>query len=230
MTAASFNCTPRHIVVLAHPDPGSFNAQIANVYCETVRGCGQEALLRDLHEMDFNPVLHADERPSRRVFKVYPDVQAELDTITGADVLTLVYPIWFGSPPAILKGYVDRVLGSGVTPRALQDEAGSGLLNGCRLVSFTSSAAREPWLAEVGQELSLRDVFDRYLQHAFGMKSSEHVQFGGVVEGFAKRFIDQYLNDVQDRARRVCAAVSAEKHKARAAAACARRASAQVPS
>lgn len=223
MTTTPLNCIAKHVVVLAHPDPASFNAQVAKAYCDTVRECGQEAVLRDLHAMAFNPVLHADERPSRKLFKVYPDVQEELRTIAGADVLALVYPIWFGSPPAILKGYVDRVLGSGVTPRALQNREGSGLLNGARLVSFTSSAAREPWLAEVGQELSLRDVFDRYLQHAFAMKSSEHVDFGGVVEGFSKRFVDQYLYDAQERARRVCAAVAADKHKAQATAACARR-------
>jgi NAD(P)H dehydrogenase (quinone) len=216
MTSASTTRTPRHIVVLAHPDAGSFNAQAAHVYCDAVRNCGQEALLRDLYAMNFDPVLHADERPSRKLFKVYPDVQAELDTLAGADVLTLVYPIWFGSPPAILKGYVDRVLGSGVTPRAVQEDGGNGLLNGCRLISFTSSAAREPWLAEVGQEPSLRDVFDRYLQHAFGMRSSDHVQFGGVVEGLSRRFVDQNLYDVQERARRVCAALAAEKHKAQA--------------
>ena len=214
---------PRHLVVLAHPDPTSFNAHVAEAYCDAVRACGQAAVLRDLYAIRFDPLLHADERPSQKTFTVYPDVQREIDMIAGADVLVLVYPIWFGSAPAILKGYVDRVLGSGVSPAAVQKHLGSGLLNGCRLVSFTSSGAREPWLAEVGQELSLRGVFDRYLEHAFGMKSSEHFTFGGIVEGLSERFVDQYLHDVRDRARRICAGLAAAKHKAPANAACALR-------
>jgi NAD(P)H dehydrogenase (quinone) len=46
----------RHVVVLAHPDPQSFNATIANTCCRTVRECGQKALLRDLYAIGFDPV------------------------------------------------------------------------------------------------------------------------------------------------------------------------------
>jgi len=208
--------TPRHVVVLAHPDSDSFNAAVASTYCDIVRASGQEAILRDLYAMNFDPVLHADERPGRPGYHVRPDVAAELELVAGTAVLTLVYPIWFGTMPAILKGYVDRVLGSGVTPAAVQERAVCGPLSGARLVSFTSSAARAPWLAEIGQELSLRSGVDHYLEHSFAMKSSEHLHFGGMVEGFTRRFVDQNLQDVRDRARRVCAAVAADRHGAKA--------------
>jgi len=203
---------PCHIVVLAHPDPQSFNATIADTYCQTVRECGQESILRDLYAIGFDPVLKDSERPGTQGFALSKDVRDELAAIDGGDVFTLVYPIWFGMPPAMMKGYIDRVLGAGVTHREIQDRAGQGVLRDKRMVSITTSGTREVWLDEQAQIESLKNVFSHYLSNAFGAKSVEHLQFGGITEGFSKRFIDQNLQDVRDRARKVCATVAAERH------------------
>ena len=196
----------KHIVVLAHPDPHSFNAGVAHAYCDAVAEHNQTAVLRDLYALGFDPVLRADERPGRPEFRLSDDVAAELEIIGDVAVLVFVYPIWFGGTPAILKGYVDRVLGSGLHPQALQQGQGTGLLNGARLLSFSSSVAREPWLAEVGQEMSLRTMFDHYLEHAFAMRASQHVHFGGLVEKLPQRFAEEHLYQVREAARRHCAA------------------------
>jgi len=214
MTDLSDGALPRHIVVLAHPDAGSFNAAVAETYCETVRECGQEAILRDLYAIGFDPVLKQAERPGRAGFHPSADVLAELDAIRGGDIFVLVYPVWFGTPPAMMKGYVERVLGSGVSAHDIQQRAATSLLGGRRLISFTSSASGEPWLAEVGQELSLQTVFDRYLAHAFGMRPPEHVHFGSIVEGSSRRFITECLYDVHLRTRSICATLAAERHSA----------------
>jgi NAD(P)H dehydrogenase (quinone) len=132
--------------------------------------------------------------------------------IDGGDVFVLVYPIWFGMPVAMMKGYIDRVLGTGVTHREFQHRAGQGVLRNKRTVSITRSGTREVWLDEQAQIESLKSVLSRYLFKAFGAKSVAHLQFGGITEGFAKRFVDQNLEDVKDRARKVCASVAAERH------------------
>lgn len=207
---------PRHVVVLAHPDPKSFNASVVRSYCDTVRECGQDVIIRDLYAMGFDPVLKDEERPRASGIVLSPDVQAEIDTIRGADIYTLVYPIWFAMPPAIMKGYIDRVLGAGVTAREIQDRAGEGVLNGRHMLSIMSSGTREIWLDEQGQVESLRSLTSHYLLNAFGMKSCEHLHLGGVVEGFSKRFVDQALYEVFERARKVCAMLAAERHAASA--------------
>ncbi len=211
------NAKPRHIVVLAHPDADSFNASIAETYCTVVRDCGQEAVVRDLYALHFNPVLGADERPGRQPFQPAPDVRAELDVLVGGEVFVLVYPIWFGTPPAILKGYVDRVLGAGVTAHAVQNRAWHDLLGGKRLLSFTTSGARGPWLAEQGQTLSLRLLFDDYLAHAFAMKPAEHVHFGSITDHLDARVVDEHLSVVRERARHLCATVASERVRAEVA-------------
>lgn len=120
----------RHVVVLAHPDPTSFNAAIAHAYCETVRECGQEAILRDLYAMGFDPILKNAERPDRREFEIAQDVRVELQNFDECDVVALIYPIWFGLPPAMMKGYVDRVIGAGVSPHEVQGRAGKRRFDG----------------------------------------------------------------------------------------------------
>ena len=202
---------PRHAVVLAHPDPNSFNGLVADAYCEAVRACGQEAIVRDLYALGFDPVLKDHERAATAGFHLSADVEAELDAIRGSDVLVLVYPIWFGMPPAMMKGYVDRVLGAGVTPDQVRHRTADTLLRGKRLVSITSSGASKVWLNDQGQMDSLRQVFGRYLLHAFGMKACEDLHFGETVEGLDQDYVDANLAQVGERARSVCAAVAAER-------------------
>lgn len=211
-----FTARPRHVVVLAHPDPESFNASVVRTYCDTVRDCGQDVVIRDLYAMGFDPVLKDEERPHASGITLSPDVQSEIDAILGGDIYTLVYPIWFAMPPAIMKGYIDRVLGAGVTARDIQGRTGAGVLSGRHMLGITSSGTREVWLDEQGQVESLRSLTTHYLLNAFNMKSCEHLHLGGVVEGFSKRFGDQALYEVHERARKVCAMLASERHSASA--------------
>jgi NAD(P)H dehydrogenase (quinone) len=201
---------PAHATILAHPNARSFNAQVAHAYADAVKQWDQSATVRDLYAINFDPVLRQAERPGPNLFSAAPDVRAELDIIAGVDVLVLVYPIWFGTPPAVVKGYIDRVLGYAVSPRSVQDRRGNGLLRDARLLSFTSSAASGPWLAEQGQDQSIRTLVDRYLAHGFGMKPPEHVHFDNLVEDTSERVIEEHLNTVRETARRICAAVRAD--------------------
>ncbi len=198
----------RHAVILCHPDPASFNHAIADAYCDAVRAAGQAVVLRDLYAIGFDPVLKAAERPTNVAAVYGADVLAEMDVIKGCDVFVLVYPIWFGTPPAMLKGYVERVFGAGVQPESLQGRVRTDLLGGKRLVSFSTSAASKVWLDEQGQAQGLNSVFDQYLVHAFGMRSQEHRRFAHIVPGLNARFADQYLREVVVQAQRTCAQIA----------------------
>lgn len=200
----------RHAVVLAHPDPRSFNAAIAQTYCEAVETAGQQAILRDLYAMNFDPVLKAQERPGRSDFRLSPDVQAELALLRGANVVTFVFPIWFGMPPAILVGYIDRVLGSGATVGQVQHGAGRGLLDNGHLCAITTSGAPEDWLQSQGQTQALRDLAGTYLFRAFAMQSTEALHIGNVVKGAPGAFFEDNLTQVRQRAASICARVAQE--------------------
>lgn len=202
---------PRHVVVLAHPNPSSFNGLVAGAYCDAVRSCGQEGIVRDLYAMGFDPILKNHERPGKPDFALSQDVEAEHDAIRSSDVFVMVYPIWFGMPPAMMKGYIDRVLGAGVTAQEVQHRTAATLMKGKRLVSITSSGASKAWLNQQDQMESLRNVLGRYLLHAFAMAGYEDLHFGETTQGLDQEFVDQNLREVQARASEVCAAVAAER-------------------
>ena len=113
-------------IVLAHPEPKSFNAHLSQVACQTLEAQGWEVSASNLYDMGFDPC----ERPEHYVSRQKPgrfDVQAEQHHASGhgtipdgiaaeiklldrADLVVLQYPMWWHLPPAMLKGWLDRVL------------------------------------------------------------------------------------------------------------------------
>lgn len=195
---------PKHVVVLSHPDADSFNMAVAQAYCETVRGLGHQAVLRDLYRMDFDPVLKGSERPTAPDFALSPDVVAELEVIGGADIFVLVYPIWFGTPPAMIKGYVERVLGAGFSHKSARTHAFSPLLGGKQLLSFTTSGSSKQWLTDQDALVSLQTVFDGYLARIFSMASPDHVHFDSVADDLDLHAVAGKIDQVEGRARQMC--------------------------
>lgn len=205
----------RHLIVLGHPGPEGFNHSVAAAYGEAVRACGQQPVMRDLYALGFDPRLKATERSTAGKGSPADDARAEIEQLRDSAVVALVYPIWFGMPPAIIKGYIDRVLGSGFAAHSLMDGKASELLRGKRLMLLTSSASTRPWLEEQGQWLGLRQTFDVYLRTIFGFSSVEHVHFDAVVEGTKERYVDECLSRVGEAVRGLCAALLDERRQAR---------------
>ena len=195
---------PKHAVIMCHPAEDSFNMSVADRYVETVRAAGHEALVRDLYRMNFDPVLRMNERPTSRPHILPRDVSEELELLSGTDVFVLVYPLWFGAPPAMLKGYIDRVLGAGFPYGAVRDGHTHPLMSGKRLVSFSSSGTTLAWLNEQGAWQSLRTLFDSYLCHAFSMQEPVHVHFDAIAPSSKPDFIHAKLFRVEEAAREIC--------------------------
>jgi NAD(P)H dehydrogenase (quinone) len=88
----------KHAVIFAHPNPDSFTACMAASYAHAVRDLGDEAVVRDLYRMDFDPRLAREEVPGPDAPTFRPDVVAERDTLKDVDVFALCYPLWFNAP------------------------------------------------------------------------------------------------------------------------------------
>ncbi len=201
---ATLDAPPRHVVVLCHPASDSFNAAVAARYCAAVAECGQVAVLRDLYRMEFDPIMRASDQPGAADFAPCPRVAEERALIADATVVVFVYPIWFGTPPAMLKGYVERVFGADVAWPAARAPGSRSRLAGKHLLSLTSSGNSRVWLDEQGQWQSLIAVFDHYLRRAFAMASAQHVHFPSIIPGLNDRFFAQNMAEVGDAARKAC--------------------------
>lgn len=102
------------LLIFAHPNPASFNAGILKSIQEELDTQAIDYTLRDLYNLNFNPVFSGEELGA--VFSgdgSHEDVQQEQSLIKQSDLLIFVYPIWWFGPPAILKGYIDRVFTHG---------------------------------------------------------------------------------------------------------------------
>jgi NAD(P)H dehydrogenase (quinone) len=119
------------------------------------------------------------------------------------DVFVLVYPIWFGAPPAMMVGYIDRVFGAGRTLGSGGAGGPGGKLSGKHLVSLTSSGSMRAWLDEKGVLSSLRTVYDRYLADVFGFTETARYHFDGITADLPERDVRQHLHEVQKAAEEV---------------------------
>ena len=192
----------KQAVILAHPAPDSLNAAIAEAYAAAAREHGHDVVVRDLYRMGFDPRLKAEEIPGPSAPKFAADVLAERTKLADVDVFVFVYPLWFNAPPAILKGYVDRVFGMGFGFKP--DLGGSEpALRGRGLLSFTTSGAPDFWLRDTGALETLKRSFDAHLAGVTGLDVLDHVHFGGMVAGVSRETVDGVLAQVRGAAARL---------------------------
>lgn len=115
-------------LILAHPDHDSFNHAIAITAREVLEKSGHLVVYHDLYDENFPPVLPADEIP--RDAKLPPIISRHCEEIGNAEGIIVVHPNWWGQPPAILKGWIDRVLRPGVAYTFAEGDKGDGQLIG----------------------------------------------------------------------------------------------------
>lgn len=120
----------RALVVLAHPRPGSLNHAVADRAASALRGAGLQVDLHDLYAEGFDPVLQPEETWTAGTTAAElldrtadPLVRRHRELVSRADVLVAVHPNWWGKPPAMMAGWLDRVLVPGVA-YALDDPGG----------------------------------------------------------------------------------------------------------
>jgi putative NADPH-quinone reductase len=131
----------RILLILAHPDPNSFNHAIAAAARQTLERNGHKVLFHDLHAEGFDPLLPAGE--IARGAELPEDVARHCEEAAKADGLIVVHPNWWGMPPAVLTGWVDRVMRPGTAYEFVGEDGGEGvpvgLLKADRAIVFNTS-------------------------------------------------------------------------------------------
>ncbi|WP_299962525.1 NAD(P)H-dependent oxidoreductase [uncultured Roseobacter sp.] len=155
----------RALIVYCHPKETSFTAAVRDRVMDKLREAGAETRLIDLYRGDFSPVLSSGE------LDIYEDttcnrapVAQDVEHILWCDTLIFVYPTWWYGLPAMLKGWLDRVLLPDVAflmPDGQNDNIRPGLTHITRLGVFTTCGASW-WLTQMigapGKRTILRGV------------------------------------------------------------------------
>ncbi|WP_415770056.1 NAD(P)H-dependent oxidoreductase [Pseudomonas sp. LB3P38] len=161
------------LIVHAHPEPKSFTTALRDRAVETLRAQGHQVQVSDLYAMNWNPVASAEDFSAREnpEYLVYAleqrrnskeqtlaaDIQQELDKLLWSDLLILNFPIYWFSTPAILKGWIDRVLISGICygGKRFYDQGG---LRGKKALMTVTLGGREHMLGEGAIHGPLEDM------------------------------------------------------------------------
>ncbi|MFJ7157385.1 NAD(P)H-dependent oxidoreductase [Streptomyces sp. NPDC101118] len=144
-------------VYVAHPRPGSFNHALFDAVVAELRARGATVSAHDLCAEGFPPVLSADETETVEAAAPAHDAQVSLHRaeVATLDTLVFVHPNWWGMPPAVLTGWVQRVLAPGVAYKlGTADGEPAGLLRAGRaLVLNTSDTPADREASEFGDPL-----------------------------------------------------------------------------
>jgi NAD(P)H dehydrogenase (quinone) len=143
------------LIVYAHPEPKSFNGAMRDLAVATLTAAGHAVTVSDLYAEGFSATagpadftgrlnsekfdLGHEQMHASKQGSFAPDVQREIDRLKAADLLILQFPMWWWAPPAILKGWIDRVFAFGVAYQ-FGRTWNRGVMRGRRaMLAFTTS-------------------------------------------------------------------------------------------
>jgi putative NADPH-quinone reductase len=130
------------LLIVAHPNKTSFNHAIAMTCSRVLAAQGNEVILHDLYEEHFSPMVSSSELARDAVLPA--EIKQHCAEVSQAAGIIIVHPNWWGQPPAVLKGWVDRVLRPGVAYEFTEGDKGEGVPRGllkasCAIVFNTSN-------------------------------------------------------------------------------------------
>ncbi|CCD22539.1 NAD(P)H-dependent oxidoreductase NDAI_0A03820 [Naumovozyma dairenensis CBS 421] len=140
------NAIKKVLIIFAHPDRRSLNGSLLDATVKRLESQGREVKVSDLYGMNWKSEITEDDFPethekgtrlkvvseSLNAFqhhKLTPDVVAEQEKLKWADLVIFQFPLWWGTVPAILKGWVERVFSAGLA-YALPERYGNGTFAG----------------------------------------------------------------------------------------------------
>jgi NAD(P)H dehydrogenase (quinone) len=171
------------LVVLGHPNPDSLCAALADAYAAGARAAGAEVQVMRLGELEFDPVLRAGYRDDQQL---EDDLQVAQAAILAAGRLVLVTPIWWGSYPAVLKGFIDRTFLPGFAFRYAKPGRQIRLLKGRSARLIVTGDSPWFWLKLVVGDSTVQSLRKGTLRFS-GLKPVDLTRYGPVRGSSAER-------------------------------------------
>ncbi|MFH0824683.1 MAG: NAD(P)H-dependent oxidoreductase [Pseudomonadota bacterium] len=189
-------------IILAHPNQGSFNHAIAQTAVTELVRLGHHVAFHDLYAEGFDPVLPKGE--AREDVVLPPFLEEHCREICSADGIVVVHPNWWGQPPAIMKGWIDRVFRPGRAYRFLEGDKGEGIPVGLLkakavLVFNTANTPSEREQEEFGDPLER--LWKDCLFSFCGVRTFQRVMFTVIVTSTPEQR-QQWLDQAGDMVRR----------------------------
>lgn len=185
----------KHLIIYAHPDSGSLNHLFKSTVVNILQKAEHEVVVRDLYELNFNPILSLADMQGQRIGQVDASVKEEQKYIEWADALTFIYPIWWTGMPAIMKGYIDRVMSYGFAYR-YDKGIQKGLLRGKQAFIINTHGKSSEEYSASGMNKALRLTSDTGIYLYCGLDIKRHLFFDKA-DRTTKEIIDSRVSEIE---------------------------------
>ncbi|WP_162300669.1 NAD(P)H-dependent oxidoreductase [Anaerosacchariphilus polymeriproducens] len=185
------------LIVVCNFDKNSFNHAIANVIKEEYLKKGHEVIYHDLYEDNFSPVLTKGEYEEMEINSIQDSYIVKCcKELQEADIIAIIHPNWWGQPPALLKGWIDRVFRRGVAYKYSPEGKSIGLLKAETAYIINTSNTPE----EVEKQIygdPLENLWDTCIFKICGVKSVHRMPIRGIVKS-DNSIREKWLTDVKE--------------------------------
>lgn len=161
------------LLIYAHPDKDSFLMKIRERFISEAKAAGHTVFLRDLLEMNFDPVLGYNDLNHIRAGNVANDILQEQEYVQKSDAIVVIYPIWYMSMPAIIKGYFDRVLTKGFAFK-FKDDTVIGLLENKNVYLISTAGLKKELFDTMYLIENFNHIVDYGIFEFCGMEVKRH--------------------------------------------------------
>ncbi len=174
------------LLVFCHPRESSLTGEIARSFQLGAIQAGHEVEFVDLYREDFDPILYEHDEPSDGTLESYSeDIQTEFLRINRNEAVVMVFPVWWWSMPAMLKGWIDRVWNYGLTYGPASHNIRKGLI-----IGLTGATTKD--LQKRDYDTAIKTTLDIGILDFNSIPSTQMVIMDGTSEGesYQKKHIE----------------------------------------
>jgi NAD(P)H dehydrogenase (quinone) len=170
------------LIVYAHPNPQSFNHAILDAFTKGLAEGGHTYEVVDLYAIRFNPCLDGADLAKLMAGEVPDDIKMQQERVARAEAIVFIHPVWWAGPPAILKGWIDRVFSMGFAYR-FEEKTGEpvGLFKHRKAVVINTAGAREEDAKVSGMTDAINHTEVEGMFTFCGIQETRHVVFYSVL-------------------------------------------------
>ncbi len=183
----------KHLIIYAHPSTKSFSKQLKDALVAESNLRNWSSIVRDLYEMKFDPVLWPSDLENLNKGEPSEKIVYEQNLVQEADIISVVYPLWWAGFPAILKGYIDKVFSYGFAYKS-SSKGIEGQLTNKRIYLYTSMGNTVEQYEEKGLIDALKKIHGSEIFEFCGMHVINHLFFPQIPSASSED-IQDHIND-----------------------------------
>ncbi len=184
------------LIILCNPKEDSFCEALAHRAEKTSKKKGIQTILHNIYKIKFNPVLSSEDLLAFEKKNFPIDIKKEHELITWADILTFIFPIYWAGMPALMKGYIERVICKNFA-YCYTDYGIKGLLTNKKAILLNPFGNTNEYYEVSDMFKALNRTIDKGIFQFCGIKILDHRYFGSIHKT-DQNIRKSYLKEVEE--------------------------------